>query len=150
MFHAELASGVANGACLLMTDGKRAWKHEFCKSMKVCVFWFPRYIPYSMEAKWIESIGTGGKRSINSSCRMIVNKFFSISKNQKKKKRKLKLVEGEGDENKEDEMVKLFGNWFWKQIKKRKENSQLLTSNYSINHASILSDSCLTWILGHH
>ena len=58
-----------------------------------------------MEAKRVESTWTGGDRSINSSCHVIVNKFF-VSKNQKEKKRKPEMKGGE-DENIKQKINKL-------------------------------------------
>jgi len=42
----------------------RAQKMYILKSIfKVCALWLPRYFRYSIEAKQVESIGTGSDRS---------------------------------------------------------------------------------------
>ena len=57
----------------------------------------------------MESTGTGGDRSINSSFTLIVNKFFFIKEREKKKKRKLEVIGREGNEIGE---VKIIEKWF--------------------------------------
>ena len=63
-------------------------------------------------AQRVESTGTGGDRSINSSYSRWLLTSSSLLKNEKKKKkRKLKVIGGEGDEN---ENVKIIEKWLCK------------------------------------